>query len=70
MGSCKEVSTPGVKEVSTSPEPAWFERTRKEEHEEWKELVKDPTSGRAGTGTTPKKEFSRDEGLQVRSCSL
>ena len=26
MGSCKEVITPGVKEVSSSSEPAWFER--------------------------------------------
>ena len=35
MGSCKEVITPGVKEVSSSSEPAWFEeQVKKKKNDE------------------------------------
>ena len=53
MGFRKEVITPGVKEVSSSSEPAWFERQVKENDE----YLED--AGRACTGPTPRKEFSR-----------
>ena len=61
MGSCEEVITPGVKEVSSSSEPAWFERQVKE-HDEYAE-----DAGRACTGPTPRKEFSRQEMKNYRS---
>ena len=61
MGSCKEVITPGVKEVSASSEPAWFERQVKDNDE----YLED--AGRACTGPIPKKEVSREEMKNCRS---
>ena len=50
MGSCKEVITPGVKEVSSSSEPAWFARQVEKEDEDPEEWEKDQWAGRALPG--------------------
>ena len=60
MGSCKEVITLGVKEVSSSSEPAWFEQQVKENDENLEESVEGQSSGRAFTGPIPTKELSRE----------
>ena len=71
MGACREVITPGVKEVSSASEPPWFERQAKKGDEDIGESEDDESAGlRDASVPFPetKKEFSRERMRDYRSA--
>ena len=72
MESCKSLITPGVKEVTSSSEAAWFEQQQEEDDEDLDESEKE--EGAKGIRDDyvpipgPTREFSREEFRSYRSA--